>query len=452
MSQKETVLSRTQSVCPHCLKRINARYAVIDDRIYLKKTCAKHGDFSVLVWEGVTHWQNWQRRPANNQPPVCDQRVVLGCPYDCGLCSEHRQLTCCVLLEVTGQCNMNCPVCFASSGSQRQQDPDIQVIENWYDMLLRCGGPFNIQLSGGEPTMRDDLPDIIALGRRKGFSFFQLNTNGLRLAVDFDYLQSMQQAGLNTVFLQFDGIDSDSSRYLRGQDYTKQKLKAVENCQKAQVGVVLVPTVKKGVNDQQLGNILEFAEQHMPTIRGVHFQPMSYFGRYDELPDDNDRLTIPALLQMLEQQSGKKLCAGDFSPGNAEHALCSFHADYTIRGGKWQIKKSTAACGCGSSAKSREVVARQWSAANTDSYCGAPAQNYNTASLDDFLDDLARHSMAISGMAFQDAWNLDLERLKRCYIHEVSPAKRLIPFCAYNLTAVSGEPLYRMRSEEDYHA
>ena len=173
--------------------------------------------------------------------------VSKGCPYDCGICADHKQNTCCVLLEVTERCNLKCPICFASANEASfSLDPSLTEIGNWYDMLMDKGGPFNIQLSGGEPTMRDDLDQIIILGREKGFTFFQLNTNGIRIAQDETYLQSLVNAGLSTVFLQFDGFKDSTYEHLRGMSLLSIKKQAIENCKKENIGVVLVPTVKKG--------------------------------------------------------------------------------------------------------------------------------------------------------------------------------------------------------------
>lgn len=185
-----------------------------------------------------------------------------------------------MVLEVTKRCNLHCPVCFASAGeSQEKGDPSICEIEKQFDFLMEHGGPFNIQLSGGEPTMRDDLPEIIRMGREKGFTFFQLNTNGIRLAEEEEYARKLKKAGLNTVFLQFDGVSDDVYRTLRGQDMMEVKKKAVRNCSEAELGIALVPVIAPGVNDMQAGDILKFALDHMPFVRGVHFQPISYFGR-----------------------------------------------------------------------------------------------------------------------------------------------------------------------------
>jgi uncharacterized radical SAM superfamily Fe-S cluster-containing enzyme len=445
----------TRSVCPVCLAVVEAEYIVRDDVVYLVKSCAEHGSFETPVWEGEAGFLAWNEHQNPSQKPHNPARKTLkGCPYDCGICEKHQQASCCVLLELTTRCDLTCPVCFASSGERNEEqvlpgDPPLEEIARWYDMLLERGGPFNIQLSGGEPTMRDELPEIIRMGRERGFRFFQLNTNGLRIARDRPYLHRLVEAGLNTVFLQFDSLGKESCIALRGRDITVEKKLAIENSAAEKLGVVLVPTVRFGLNDGELWEILEYAASLMPVVRGVHFQPMSFFGRYKGDPV-GERLTMPALLAMIEKQSGGRIKAVDFRPGGAEHPLCSFNAQYRVRDGHWELQRSAGNSGCcGGAARTSDtaqsVVARQWSAVKKP-----PKQNYgkdfNLAALDEYFNltyKKQRETLAVSGMDFQDAWNLDLERLSRCYINIVSPEGSLIPFCAYNLSSTEGRTLYR---------
>lgn len=427
-------------------------YEARDDEVWFVKECEVHGIFETLFWQGAEDFTEWNRPKAPQSVKKSAKSFQRGCPFDCGLCGNHQQATCCVLLEVTARCDLRCPVCFASAGTSFS-DPALETIDSWYDMLLERGGPFNIQLSGGEPAMRDDLPEIIQLGKEKGFTFFQLNTNGLRIAREPEFLHALKEAGLNTVFLQFDSPFAPATKEIRGMDITGEKLIAIQNCDKEGLGVVLVPTVVRGVSDQDIGAILDFAEAQMPAVRGVHFQPMSYFGRYREMPDAKARITIPELLALMEMQSGGKLKKADFYAGGAEHPLCSFNADYEVFEGVWRpVKKAKKGC-CGgqpasSSDDARKAVAEKWSRKTlpADAELGA---GFDVSALDAFLEKKSSHTLAISGMAFQDAWTADLERLERCYINIVSPAGDLMPFCAYNLTSVSGDPLHRGKNTSE---
>ena len=490
------LIRQTESVCPVCLKKVNADIVAYGDEVYMQKTCQEHGFFKTLIWKGAPDYESWenQKMPSVQKNPA--MQVEKGCPYDCGLCPEHRQHTCCVLLEVTNRCNLNCPVCFARAGEGDEvKEPSLEEIGEWYDSMMACGGPFNIQLSGGEPSVRDDLEDIIRLGKEKGFTFFQLNTNGIRLAKEADYAARLKAAGLNCVFLQFDGMRENAYEILRGRKMLDIKKQAIENCKKANLGVVLVPVIAKGVNEDQVGEILEFALKQMPAVRGVHFQPLSFFGRY-EPGKEKDRFTLPQLLQAIEAQTGGKMKIGDFTPAGAENAYCSFSGNFMkTEDGQLRPWNQSAGCGCGApveeipdageaAKKAQQFVARRWAASEEESCCccaepepeeesccccgepeeesccccgepepeeenccccGESGDSYDTSSLDAFLKRVDQYTLAVSSMAFMDAWNLDLERLRDCYIHVVARKNniRLIPFCAYNLTAIDGTSLYR---------
>lgn len=455
------LLGRTESLCPVCLKKIPAQRVAYGDDVYLEKRCEEHGAFRVIIWRGSDPaYLSWATQKIPSQPPVCDTAVDKGCPFDCGLCPEHRQHTCCVLLEVTGRCNLACPVCFAGAG-ETTEEPSLPEIRSWYQKLLNSGGPFNIQLSGGEPTLRDDLPEIVAMGRSMGFSFIQVNTNGLRLAQEPDFAEKLKVAGLSCVFLQFDGMDDAVFQKIRGRELLEEKKKTIDVCADLELGVILVVTVVPGVNEDKLGEIVRFAMERIPAVRGVHFQPISYFGRYPGFPADKDRITLPEIIRAIETQTGGRIKADSLHPPRAENAYCSFQGNYVLMpGGELKVCRQAASQTCCSAApasmgakRAREFVAKKWTAPTAqcnDKVDGMAEHNsccsINTDSLDEFLVRVERYSFCLSGMAFQDAWTLDLERLRECFIHVISGDQRVIPFCVYNLTDSSGRSLYRPRA------
>ena len=452
---KRHALSETESLCPECLKRVGATVVSMDEDVFLEKTCASHGSWRVPLWRGAPAYEQWQRPKAPSRPEVCYAPVQDGCPYDCGLCAEHRQNPCSVLLEITQRCTLGCPVCFADVGTAigTDSDPDITMIGDWYDRVMAAAGPCNIQLSGGEPTLRDDLPEIIAMGRRKGFSFIQLNTNGLRLAEEAGYAKTLAEAGLTTVFLQFDGTSDIIHTALRGRPLAPVKAMAVERCGDAGLGVVLVPTLVPGVNTDNIGAIIRFALAHLPLVRGVHFQPISYFGRYFPGKPSLERFTLPEVMRAIEEQTDGLMRVSDFVPPGGENARCSFHGSFfVLPDGRLRRMSSTSSTCCNSQdgreglLRTISSVARQWSAPSPGSVAiDYPTCDDTVLNLDAFLDRATNYSLTVSCMVFQDAWNLDLERLRDCCISVMSPEGQLIPFCAYNLTSATGETLYRRR-------
>jgi uncharacterized radical SAM superfamily Fe-S cluster-containing enzyme len=456
-------LDITESLCPVCLNRIRAERVACGEQVQLVKTCPEHGEFRAVIWNGRPSLREWQRpkTPVLLRPAL--RETQRGCPFDCGLCREHRQRSCTVLLEVTRRCNLRCAVCFAGSDPANAVDPSLEEIRSWFQMALSTAPGSNIQLSGGEPTVRDDLPEIVAAGREAGFGFIQLNTNGIRLADDTDYVKALKDAGLACVFLQFDGTDDGVHLKLRGRGLTEVKRQAIEACAGQRIGVVLVPTLVPGVNTHAIGEVLRAAVWMSPAVRGVHFQPVSYFGRYPQPAGGGSRITLPELMAAIEHQSAGMFKSADFRPPGCENAWCSFHADYlTLPGGKVRrLRPPEPLSGCCAPIPAEEGalrsiahVSRQWAGPNGgttssvpstvgDPGCVSDSPSGGPMRLDDFLDRARSHTFTVSAMAFQDVWTIDLERLRDCCIHVLDPRRGLVPFCAYNVTAVDGRALYR---------
>jgi uncharacterized radical SAM superfamily Fe-S cluster-containing enzyme len=276
-----------------------------------------------------------------------------------------------------------------------------------------------------------------------------VNSNGVRLAADPRYAAELKEAGLFSVFLQFDGTDDAIYSTVRGRPLLAEKLKAIEHCAAAGLGVVLVPTIVPGVNTGNVGAILKLALELAPAVRGVHFQPASYFGRHPEPPAAEKRVTLPDLMRAIEEQTSGLMRVEHFRPPGCEHPLCSFHGNFLRQpdGGLKALTEHAPPCCCGTpepenrgTGKAVSFVTRLW---------GAPASEENIAAmdgLDAFLENHRTNTFAVSAMAFQDVWNLDLERVQECCIHVVAPDGRMVPFCLYNLTSAEGEPLYRGKS------
>ncbi|TCO71824.1 radical SAM (seleno)protein TrsS [Marinisporobacter balticus] len=438
--------SKIESLCPICLKKIDASIFTEGETSYMMKTCPEHGTFKTVLWRGGIPMGKWVRHKERAYLEKTVTKVDKGCPYDCGLCNEHRQHTCTALIEVTQNCNLQCPFCFADSFAKKGQEPSLNDIRFQYQSVLRVSGTCNIQLSGGEPTVRNDLPEIIKMGVDLGFTFIQVNTNGIRMADDENYVISLKKAGLSSVFLQFDGTHDKIYRKLRGKALFEKKFKAIENCKKYGIGVVLVPTLVPGVNIDNIGEIIKFGIKHVPTVRGVHFQPVSYFGRMPKMPQDKDRITLPEVMTEISKQTDNMILVESMKPPGCENALCSFHGNYIIEeNGLMQVTKRSSCCCATEKAeeganKAKAFVARNWSYYNHNN---KDKQQEDCSDWDKILKTIQKSSFSISAMAFQDAWNVNLERIKDCCIHVVTHDGRLIPFCMYNLTNAEGRSLYR---------
>ena len=417
------VIRNTRSVCPVCLKNLPAELDQLEDgTVILRKSCPEHGSFQVPVWRGRLDFLSW----CQGSEPL-GREEGLSCPGNCGICPEHDSGSCCVLLEITKRCNLRCRFCFADGGCGAQ-DPDMETLkENIRDIVCQCGHPL-LQLSGGEPTMRDDLPELVRYAKDSGCSYVQLNTNGIRLAEDTDYARALSQAGLDIVFLQFDGTDDEIYQYLRGRPLLAQKLEAIKVCTELCIGVTLVPTVVKGINDQNLGDLIRLAQKLAPGVRGIHFQPVSYFGRYQETPCADDRYTLDQLMADISIQAGIPLKS--FQPSRCDHPLCGFHACFLIESDGSLRPLSTHSSGSrGCARDNREYVARHWRRPPPE-----PKPDLSEEmDFDTFLYRMRQESLTLSAMAFQDAMNLNIERLHRCSLH-VYDRSAVKPFWANYLT------------------
>jgi hypothetical protein len=413
-----------------CLKRLPAERVQIGDEVFLQKTCKDHGDFKSLIWRGLSDINDW----VNGSDSLLPDNPK--CPGGCGLCPDHLQKTCCVILNVTNRCNLNCRFCFADKDCSKE-DPAFEELRESLFKLIEKDKTL-VQLSGGEPTMREDLPEIVKTAKEAGAKYVQLNTNGIRLSEDNQYVRELAKAGLSFVFMQFDGTDDTIYENLRGRPLLKIKQKAIDNCSEYNIGVTLVPTIVRGINTHNIGEIIRFAISEAPEVRGVHFQPVSFIGIFPENPVDNDRVTLDELIAEIQKQTDGTIKSENLLPSACDHPLCGFHGDFVIDQKEviplLNLRKSRKKSCCNPSAaeKNREFVAKRWQRsikdqADLDSCCG------DIHDMDVFLNRIKSYGFTVTAMVFQDAGNIDLSRLRNCSLH-VYDKGRFVPFCSYYLS------------------
>lgn len=435
---KEEVLHLTESLCPRCLKKIPARYIREDGKAYLCKECPDHGPFKVLFWRDADMYQNWKEQGVHAPSRELGKPAQKGCPFDCGLCNEHHSGTCTAILEITYRCNMRCEICFADANAE-QFEPDLEQIRTMYQAALDSNPYCSVQLSGGEPTVREDLPEIIRMGKAMGVTHLQVNTNGIKLAEDLRYVQTLKAAGLDLIYLQFDGTDDAIYRTIRGRDLFDVKQRAIANCEQAGLGVLLVPVVLPGVNLHRLGEIVAFAKEHIPTVKGIHFQPVSYFGRYPgQIPPDESRCGLSDVIHALTEQC-EELELEHFVPRKQFDPHCDFSSTYyldeenhLVAMSHWDQNKDDTEI-TDFVEKTNVYTNKRWR---------MQPERETESKLIKFVTRTLTHSFCISGMGFQDAWNIDLGRLKGCCVHIITGKGEVIPFCAFHLTSEDGRRLY----------
>lgn len=458
----DRVIQTTESLCPVCLKVLPAKIIKRGDEALMGRRCPEHGLFEEAIWRGQPDFEVWRRPKKPAAGLRTQQEADLGCPYDCGLCPEHGQHPCTILFEITEQCNLGCPICFANSGGGEQEFlPLPLLLEQMRWFHSQTGGEVVLQLSGGEPTLHPDLPALVAEGA-KLFPAVQLNTNGLKLAEDPALSRRLAEAGLSWVFLQFDGVSDHSFEIIRGRPLLKQKMAAIAACAEVGLSVVLVPTVAAGVNDGEMGDLVRLAVNLAPAVRGVHIQPMTSAGR-NSLPGRSHRLTLPEVLRRLSEQTQGLIDISQAFPPSCEHERCSFHLRYRRTGGGELLPAAGGSC-CSKTGvapsrpeetaearkRSVDIILKSWQgekpaappaglAIPMAAQPAAPAPD----AFDEFLTKARRETFSITCMAFQDAWTVDLDRLRGCCVHIFRPPDRFIPFCACNLTSADGRSLYR---------
>lgn len=437
----------TISLCPDCLERIPAKKIEENENVYLQKECSKHGSFKTLIWRGsIQTYIEWSMNSENAVGPLRSIVPVKdGCPYDCGLCSEHMANACTMVMNVTQGCNLNCPVCYANTNDSNSNDPNLENIRRMYETVIEVNGTPTIQISGGEPTIRDDLPEIVRIGKEVGFKHIMINSNGVRTATDKRYLKMLKDAGLGTIYLQFDGITDEVYQYTRGANLFDLKKRTIENCSECQIGVVLVPTMIPGVNDHQVGDIIQFAKERIPTVRGVHFQPRGFLGRYPTPPKDEDRITIPDMILYLETQTKGEVQADHLLPRRSKEAHCSFSSIYVLRNGKLEAIRKRKLVDKMSKGDRRPpwMIARSfmeghWQSKKDENLLFEKKCNC----WENIYREIANHGFTISCMPFQDVWSVDLDRLRKCCSHVILPNLKIMPFCSYYLTNYNGRRLH----------
>jgi len=463
-------IKETKSICPECLSVLDATIFEENGKVYIKKKCPTHGGFQELYWsdyEQYTRAEKFKYEGEGLKNPRT--RTVKGCPYDCGICPQHKSHTALAIIDITNRCNLKCPVCFANAASAGYvYEPTKEEIRNMMENL-RKNDPVPataMQFSGGEPTIRNDLFELIRMAKELGFRHVEVNTNGLRLAQDVNYCRGLKEAGMSTVYLQFDGLTSEIYKFIRGIDLLDIKMKAIENCRKAGINsIVLVVTLIKGVNDNQLGDIIRFAVQHFDVIRCVNVQPVSLCGRLPQREREKMRITIPDFMRLVEEQTNGKIKVSDFYP--VPTVVPVSKAVGALKSKRYVEFTAHPHCGMATYifVENGEIVPIT-KFGNVDGFIKIMNKVYDDASKGsknkaklrlvgalrhikfsflrkhvwrvlregtyEALGDLQRKSILISAMHFMDPYNFDLERVQRCVIHYAVPDGRIIPFCTMN--------------------
>ncbi len=490
-------LPRTvETLCPECSAVIIGRYFIEADMVMIEKTCPEHGYFRDIINRNVklflksAQWSFQELGGLEN--PNCSSKTGV-CPADCGLCDKHQSCSCLANIDLTNRCNLDCPVCFANANVQGYiYEPDydeiVQMLQNLRD--IRPTPATAVQFSGGEPTIHPDFIKIVAKAAEMGFSNIQIATNGLKMA-NYEFARQVRDAGMHTLYLQFDGIGPEVYKITRGRDVWDKKLEVIENCRNLDMKICLVPTIINTVNDDQVGEIFKFAVKNIDVISGISYQPVCFTGRIDPLKRLQQRYTLGDLARDIAQVSGADVerdfyplsivmpisqlletVTGDPKIKSSCHTDCALGTYFMVdsNGEVYpfpqvvDVEKMFAQMNRFAHKHSKRAgrlnFIDKWRLYRMFKGFFKPDQMPPGMTVKRFMATLQGmvdknkgrgksgqsnyRTLMAAGMHFQDRYNYDVERVKRCVIPYSTPAG-IVPFCAYN----SG-PEYRTAIEKDY--
>jgi len=295
----------TLSICSTCLRRVDAKIAFENGNVFMLKNCALHGFEKVLIATDIEYYKNIRNYNKPGEMPLrFTTRTHFGCPYDCGLCQDHEQHSCLTVVEITDRCNLSCPTCYAMSSPHYGRHRSIDEVERMLDIIVANEGePDVVQISGGEPTIHPGFFSILDIAKKKPIKHLMVNTNGIRIAKDFEFAKQLATYTPDfEIYLQFDSFKPATLEQLRGRDLTDVRMKALEHLNRLNLSTTLVVTLQKGLNDDEIGKIIEFALKQ-ECVRGVTFQPTQFAGRNENFNPQTDRLTLTEVRQNILNQT-----------------------------------------------------------------------------------------------------------------------------------------------------
>jgi hypothetical protein len=481
------LLKFNQSLCPHCVEekkfdkmKVDSVVYTKDGKVYILKLCPEHGTTKEVYWEDFEMYKKAEKFQdpgvTLENPEIKKSLSNINCPLDCGLCAEHESHTNLGNVVLTNRCDLSCWYCFfyAKEGEPIYEPSLGRLREMFHRLRNQKPVPCNaLQLTGGEPTLRDDLIEIIKLAKEEGFDHIQLNTNGIRLSKNPELAKKLREAGCHVLYLSFDGVTPKTNP----KNYWEIP-QAIENCRQANLRLVLVPTVIGGVNDHELGDIVRFAFGNNDVVRGVNFQPVSLVGRMPDKMRAKQRITIPGTVKRIEEQTDGQIGKEDFYPVPCVKAITDFVE--AIKGGRKYRMSAHFACGAATyvfrDGAKMVPLPRFFDVEGFFEYVDGLAKELNESTFKLFkkpaaiskillnirkfvdkekvpknlkfskllakallsgsyrgLGEFHHHSLFIGMMHFQDPYNWDIDRIHKCVIHYAMPDGRIVPFCTFNV-------------------
>ncbi len=303
--RKYTYYDYTISLCPECLRRIDAKIVFEDTNVFMLKRCPEHGNTKVLIADDITYYKNIRNYNKPSETPYkFNTQTHYGCPYDCGLCPDHEQHSCLTLIEITDRCNLTCPTCYAGSSPTHGRHRTLEEVKAMLDAIVENERePDVVQISGGEPTLHPQFFEILDYAKSLPIKHIMVNTNGIEIAKDFEFAKRLKSYTPDfEIYLQFDSFKEDALLSLRGAMLGKVRVKALEHLNRLNLSTTLVVTLQKGLNDDEIGKIIDYALKQQ-CVRGVTLQPTQIAGRLDNFNQASDRITLTEVRRKILEQT-----------------------------------------------------------------------------------------------------------------------------------------------------
>jgi uncharacterized radical SAM superfamily Fe-S cluster-containing enzyme len=481
-------MKKTKSICPVCQKKIDAELTEANGKILLTKKCTEHGAFSATHWQSPSIF-NFAKRLDYFQyfEDLNSPKNPEGCPFVCESCDNHVSSTVIGVIDVTKRCDLKCAVCFSTfSKHEVEYEPSKADLIRMLTFLSQANPkPPAILFSGGEPLERADMSEIIDAAHKLKFMTI-LATNGVRLAESPEIAAKLKQNGLNIVYLQFDSFQDEFYEKIRGQKLLQAKMKAIEICRKYDMEIILVNTLMRGFNDGEVGAIVQFAAQNSDIIRGLIFQPIAFTGRATDNPF-REAWRDWRFVEEVENQTKGQIKMTDFFPMSVMVSPIMIMRKFMKK--PWPLFSCSPQCGVVNwmyvsknstiipinhfvdfekffqsiqkTARSVESKSK-FSLLSTLFLAAIRSLNWPLVAKEigvftlmstilkthvsptyESLGPLRRRIFLLGCMAFMDQYTFDVDRVRRCVVHYITPDLKIIPFCAYN-------NIHRIGTEEDY--
>ena len=481
-------MSETKSICPECQKKIDAQLTQSNGKIQITKQCPEHGEFKATHWQSnpiFTHMQKYdqfQYLGDLNAPKNPE-----GCPYKCETCTKHASGTVIGVIDVTKRCNFKCAVCFSTFPQQEADyEPTKEALVNMLEFASKANPkPPAILFSGGEPLEREDMPEIIAVAHKLKFMTI-LATNGTHLVDTPGLAKKLKDSGLNIVYLSFDSFHEEFNKKVRGRELLDIKLKAIEVCRKYDMEIILVNTLMKSLNDAEVGDMIRFAAKNTDIVRGLIFQPIAFTGRATANPF-RENFREWSFAEDVEKQTYGEIKSTDLYPMSVMTSPIKIMRKFMKK--PWPLFSCSPQCGIVNwvyvSKSGKMFPINRF--VNFDRFFRSIRKTAENAeskgkisllsslfmasmlSMDMFLvtkevgmltlmksimkmhlspsyqslGKIRRKIFLLGCMAFMDSYNFDVNRVRRCVVHYITPDLKIIPFCAYN-------NIHRVQIEKEY--